>query len=242
MKDSTDYTTRLELSGTTPAIQLASMGPARPMLLEHRALFTRLYGTPDMQVHYVTTKKTFDATRVIEKVEADGWVRLASQFYCIIEEDKHKPTECVYVKENMLLSFGIQYRKKEANQKTGPYMLDELEGISGDLVQADQLTFYTLFDSNPKYDVSPILSISSALKDMIAHLLELSLRITVTSTLNVFRLRVRHLNLIIQTYTTVKALKTSIKIYWIVLIRIPKVLFFYTANLEQERHNTLEFY
>jgi len=168
MKDSTDYTTRLELSGTTPAIQLASMGPSRPMLLEHRALFTRLFGTPDMQVHYVTTKKTFNATRVIEKVEADGWIRLASQFYCIIEEDKHKPTECVYVKENMLLSFGIQYRKKESNQKQhGGYVLDELEGIDGDLVQADQLTFYTVFESNPKYDVSPILSISTALKDMI---------------------------------------------------------------------------
>jgi hypothetical protein len=169
MKDSTDYTTRLELSGTTPAIQLASMGPARPMLLEHRALFTRLFGTPDMQVHYVTTKKTFDATRVIEKVEADGWSILASQLYCIVEEDKHKPTERVYVKENMLLSFGISYRKKESNQKSnnGPYMIDELEGISGDLVQADQLTFYTLFESNPKYDVSPILSITNALKDMI---------------------------------------------------------------------------
>ena len=69
----------------------------------------------------------------------------------------------------MLLSFGISYRKKESNQKSnnGPYMIDELEGISGDLVQADQLTFYTLFESNPKYDVSPILSITNALKDMI---------------------------------------------------------------------------
>jgi hypothetical protein len=143
------------------------MGPARPMMLEHRSLFTRLFGTPDMQVHYVTTKKTFDAARVIQKVEVDGWVKLASQFYCIIEEDKHKPTECVYVKENMMLSFGINYRKKEANQKSGPYMLDELEGIAGELEQADQLTFYTLFESNPKYDVSPILSISLALKDMI---------------------------------------------------------------------------
>lgn len=169
MKDISDYTQRLETTGTTPAIQLASLGPARPMLLEHRALFTRLYGTTDIQVHYVTTKKTFDATQIMEKVEADGWLRLATQLYCIIEEDKHKPTECVYVKDNMLLSFGINYRKKEANQKANniSYMHDELDGISGDLVQADQLTFYTLFESNPKYDMQPILSIAESLKDMI---------------------------------------------------------------------------
>jgi hypothetical protein len=167
MKDIADFTRQLHNVETTPAIQLASMGPARPMMLEHRQLFTRLFGTPDMQAHYVTTKKTFDANKLIEKVEADGWVRLATQFYCIIEENKHKPTECVYVRDNMLLFFGINYRKKEANQKSGPYMLDELEGIAGDLVQTDQLTFLTLFDSNSKYDDKPILSISEALKEMI---------------------------------------------------------------------------
>jgi hypothetical protein len=167
MKDITEYTQKLHTTETTPAIQLASMGPARPMMLEHRSLFTRLYGTSDMQVHYITTKKTFDATRLIEKVEADGWLKLASQYYCIIEEDKHKPTELVYVKDNLMLFFGINYRKKEANQKTGPYMLDELEGIAGDLVQTDQLTFLSLFESHHNYDASPILSISQALKDMI---------------------------------------------------------------------------
>ena len=167
MKDIADFTRQLHNVETTPAIQLASMGPARPMMLEHRQLFTRLFGTPDMQVHYITTKKTFDANKLIEKVEADGWVRLATQFYCIIEEDRHKPTEVVYVRDNMLLSFGISYRKKEANQKSGPYMIDELEGIAGDLVQTDQLTFLTLFDSNSKYDDKPILSISEALKEMI---------------------------------------------------------------------------
>ena len=167
MKDITEYTTALHNSGTTPSIQLASMGPARPMMLEHRSLFTRLYGTPDMQVHYVTTKKTFDANRVIEKVESDGWIKLASQKYCIIEEDIHKDTELVYVKDNLMLFFGINYRGKEANQKKGPYLIDELDGIAGDLVQTDQLTFLSLFESHHKYDAAPIISISDALKDMI---------------------------------------------------------------------------
>lgn len=169
MKDITDYTERLESSPLTVASQLAAVGPIRPLMLEQRTLFVRLFGTSDLQAHYITTKKTFDANKFIEKVESDGWIKLASQSYCIIEEGTHKPTDLIYIKDNILMSFGINYRKKEENIKQNDdFLFDGLDGIEGNLVQTDQVTFLTLFESHPKYDNQPILDITEALKGMIS--------------------------------------------------------------------------
>lgn len=134
---------------------LSSIGPNRPHAIEIRSIYQRLFGITDTSVRYVSTYKAFDAKLLIAEIERLGWYCVTTNTSEMVEHRIIKPSEVVYAHpDNLLITFGIEYRDEHANQKKDKnkesvYAFQDYHELpTGETAACDLLAFYTPFTSS----------------------------------------------------------------------------------------------
>ena len=112
------------------ALQVQLSGRPRPLIMDTRWIFCRLFGTNDISQTVLHTRNEVNIDPFIKEVLTKGWEIINKKRYHIVEEGETKPAEYVLAHpDGFLVDIEVHHRSQVENTKKRDYsMYDIPEG------------------------------------------------------------------------------------------------------------------